>query len=211
MKKISRGSFHELPPTILFSNDVVRLCDLLKDGGHSSIRLRSADFELESPSEFEELAKTVDKGYVSHLHITARDPHVSIEFEPYSARVYISEDTNALRGLLVKITELVEKRKRRVWRFTQNFLPSLPIGASVYAFLEKRLEIALPLLLLGTVWHFWTFRQSTQRYSTIWLKPKEQAPGFFERNKDKLVLAVLSGILGALAKALFDWLERSGT
>jgi hypothetical protein len=205
MKKFSNGSIHKLPSAVLYLGDIERICELLKDSGCTSIALRTNDYELDSPEEFEQLASKAANQFTNQLEIKGYQPFVSIEFEPYSARILISDDSNALRGLQSKIVDLVQSRARPFWRTTNDILPMLPLPLAIIAFSGKRFEIAAALFLIFIAAMWWSLKRAMRQYSVIWFAAKAKSPGFIERNMDKIVLALLSGLFGAAAKAAVDW------
>ncbi len=67
------------------------------------------------------------------------------------------------------------------------------------------------LFMLGCVWWWWlAFRAQTRKYSIVVPKYRIDAPDFWKRNADKIVIAVISAIVGGLLTLLIKVLTAKG-
>jgi hypothetical protein len=65
--------------------------------------------------------------------------------------------------------------------------------------------VACVLTLLGACWFRWAFVHTVERYSTIVLRYRKDAPGFWQRNADHLAVALVSVVLTGIVTVLITW------
>jgi hypothetical protein len=71
-------------------------------------------------------------------------------------------------------------------------------------FYEKRFELGMSVAVLAAGLWAWSFRFDLMRYAVINLRRRAYEPSFFERNWDKILLALVFAFVGALVKTLVE-------
>jgi hypothetical protein len=206
MKKITRNFSVHLDPVILYIEDIKSILDVLHQL-NAKIELATIDAKYDN---LEELLQNEPK-LIYFLQITCREPYISIDLKGYEVWLYIAEDNLISRGAFEKIKTILNSRKRRFWKIINNSaVNGLLIGTilSVTTFQIKRIienkifltQILLPasLLILMIIGNIYTHNISVSKYSTIQLINKENK-NFFNRNKDNLLLSIISGIIGVIS------------
>jgi len=202
IKKKSPSRTEFLKPVTLFRDDLDRIVEILQ-AASPKISIETDEYVFES---VDDLVKTGQK-IINNLVITCGDiltsPHLMLFLKPHRIELFAREDEPLSRGLFEKIKDILIKRERIYARF-------LHAGWVLFAF-----AIALPILgiwyknsplsafsflftLSGILIMTWARRDRFERYSTIFLKKRAEQDSFWDRNKDQVLLAVISAVVGGL-------------
>ncbi|OGW51895.1 MAG: hypothetical protein A2Y81_06770 [Nitrospirae bacterium RBG_13_43_8] len=146
------------------------------------------------------------KELLHDIRITGRHPYISVEMEPNQIWLYISEDTPESRGLFEKIKAvLLRWRRRFTWLLHNSFLngiaSTLTMVGAVLGFRVQSRFLSVLIIALSLVCIFWAvygFQDRTKRYTVIVSKHRIETPGFVKRNRDSILLAIISALIGAL-------------
>ena len=209
MKKIETSIGEHLRPVVLYVEDLEQLERILQEGS-PEVSIRTKTHQLESLTELLQLPTAE----INELELTAMKPYVSVSFGPAHIWLYASDDTPAQRGVFEKIKAFLNTRKQSTWLFSP-ILDGLLLGAGINA---------LAWSILGRHWHgavvstvgivvaiafaVYAHRRRFRRFSIIRPRRRAESPGFMTRNADRIVLAVISALLGGVVGVAIDRLAR---
>jgi hypothetical protein len=203
MEKRKRSLFIDLPLVKLYLDDVYAIIDIFKENNCKDIYLQTNEYNV---SNFEDLRKvlTMSKHY---LKIGCKDPYIYLELDRYDARLYAYEDSAINRGILAKIEDIIRRNKRILdnifnnsWftGFSCSLIAALMILLVSFSHgLITWIGIAL-LIFIFIFTLYYNNRVSTKKYSIIIPIEKLVNKSFFVRNRDKLLVAIVSLIIGTL-------------
>lgn len=211
MKKILQSHFERLKPAKVYLDDIKEIIGFLENTC-KEVEIQSGDNLLDSLGELQSLKKEV----LHDLTISGKQPYISVDMNPDSLSLYITEDTPESRGLFEKVKDvLVRCRRPFTWLLHNSFLSGIPWGFAVFfALLGAKTQswslatLSVILSLLGLIWVFYSIRDWSKRYTVIVPRHRIESPGFVKRNKDKILLAIFSAIFGALVTYLLTHLQK---
>jgi hypothetical protein len=205
MEKVKQSFWKEYLPLRLFRDDVDVLYSLI------ATNCKEATIVIDNMklADISELNK-IEKPRVFDLNITGKEPYIEIDLSNRAARItHLDSDDIHLQGLTVKIEEVFKKRARllrilaslfntgKIWILTLAlimvpwFLPS-----------DQKIALALflgsPLLFLCCF--LWAWIINFKRHSMINLCHSASSKNFIQRNKDQIIMTILSHVIvGTLA------------
>jgi hypothetical protein len=200
MKKVPKSLSKNYLPVKLYLDDLENIEDILK--ATDSYSLRTDDYQYESVNE---LVTNVKTDRLRQLDIGTLG--VSINLGKISAAVHVSSNAANNAGTFYELDQILSRRTRLgKWSYSFPFMFILiPIVALLTSFLfllhlSLRLNLAISIVLyvLAAAWMVWIYYVRIARHSLIILVHKGTQKGFFERNKDNLILVIISGLLGAI-------------
>jgi hypothetical protein len=199
-EKITRISFD---PIILYIDDVKRIFEIISDvSEHFSV---IADgYVLDDKSEIDML----DSKEIHELIITSNEINVSIEMKNYQTVIWGNEKDTKSWGTILVLKDLLEKCQRKIWKIRKTFYPSYLI---LYSFVSLsmslvkdigkwRIYVLIPgviIYVIVAILFIMDITVRAKKYSTIRLY-KRGMNSFFIRQKDQILLSIISGIIGAL-------------
>ncbi len=207
MEKIIRPLSENLKPATLYLDDIENIIDTLRTVS-SEVIISTREYLLKDLQELRELKKE----QLTHLEIEIHEPYVSISFEPHRIWLYIAKDEPISRGLFEKVKEIVSRRERKIARITHSswlsgiligtFFPLLSLGIDKASYWIIFTSIVLFIIAILISWY--GFQDRFNKYSVIVLKNKNELPSFWKRNSDKIVLMILSAIIGSFITQAFS-------
>ena len=200
MKKIVKSYCEIIKPVKLYLDDLTEIVEILK-GACEEVCIQIEDVQLDDLDEISSLRKEV----IFDISVRGYEPYVSVEMKPHTIHLYIQEDTPESRGLLEKV-KTVLLRCRRFTLFLDNapyiFGTLLGFSIGIFVILKERpmvFGILNLALFMAVVLSFkFVFNEKLKHYTTVVLKYKIETPGFFKRNKDRILLALISASIGAI-------------
>ena len=206
MKKVTQSHGENTKPVKLYLDDLEEIIEILK-GACDEIEIQCGDMMLDSLDELLILKKEV----LHDLKICGRKPYISADMSPRGIWLFISEDTAESRGLFEKVkTILLRCRRPFTWFLHNSFLTGiawpLTLLGAVYGFkVQSKFMIALfgILFVLSIFWAIYGFQDWSRRYTVVIPKHRIESPGFAKRNRDKILLAVISALIGAMVTYFF--------
>jgi len=194
LKKLNKHLGEHLKPVKLFYDDIEEIYEILK-AANNEVKIEADNYEIESLDEI----LTIKKPFFTNLQISIRNPYVSINFKNNEIWLYASEDTAIQRGLYEKLKLLINKKKRLFAPLLQNSIFSgLYLGTSFWWFLTKEFTMGLIIIITGLLWMYLGYKSQFQHFSIIVPEYSNNKPNFFIRNKDNIILAVISALLGGI-------------
>lgn len=206
MKKITKSILKNLPYTKLYLEDLEWIFDLLKEEGFKQIQIKTNEYEL-TP---EELTK-IKENELSSITIRAFNPFlIIIELGSslgHDAKIYTSEDTTKAIGIVEKIRKLFKKRRRLVltyitkpWFALIVALVMQSIALLILKFDGNKLLytilFASSLIFIGFAFFLDTGYIFPK--NLIILDYNKDRPNFWIRNKDRIIIMILTIIFTAM-------------
>jgi hypothetical protein len=210
MKELRPSIRKNLPPLKLYLEDIEFLVKRLESIS-SRITIKTDTHEFENISEF----SNTQKEALRKLQILSRDPYLIVELNQLSASLYLSEDRPDARGVFEQIKSHLQKRRKfftAIFFSPIFFIPSIAFCLLVAPLISRFVPSSFQLFAL-LAWLFlyvcagclFLFLHN-RRYNIIIPKRRSDAPSFWERNWEKIVIGVLTGLLGLLIGWLIKFL-----
>lgn len=195
MKKLIKSYSVYLKPVILYIDDLDKILEYFKEVSDTII-IQTNEYEL---TDIEEI-KNINNDKLKYLYISTSNQGISLNIDN-NVSIYISEDTPILRGALEKIKQYLSKRQRKLMFILDNVVVyNLFVILTIYVVSTnfKKGNIYLGVfgiccLIIEIIW-VWVNLKSDY-HSIIYLKKKNDYPNFFKRNKDKLIIVIITAIL----------------
>jgi len=205
MKKIDKSISKEYLPVNLYLDDLENIHGILREVS-DSVSIETDEYKFDT---IEEVASNRKGDRIKELHLkTTTNPHVTLGFTPLWARIYVSSSEANGAGIFYKLNQVIEKRTRTLkWLYSfyvpfivggimllsSRFLPSLTYSSSPFY-----VSLAVSVTALLFMWVIWITYVRLRKHSTIALIHRSTEKSFLQRNKDNLILVIISALLGAI-------------
>ena len=202
MKKIDRHFDFETLPVILFLEDLYRLQEILTVKSGTEFKISDDNYEYHSVDEL--ISKRGDEE-LTGLTMKARDPFAEIELAKMWTRIRVfggTERDNA--GVAFQLEATLKKCHRPLFRwlnFKTFLLGNLLLSFPVFFHQQSFYFLAYAIFLMIVVW---TMFIKLTRHSFVILRSRKQS-GFIKRNRDIIVISLLTAIVGAAVGAFVTW------
>lgn len=194
-----------LYPVKLYLDDLKKIEAMLNEVS-KDIKIESEGYEFSNIDELIQLQKES----IETLCMKIYNPYLSIEFKKNEVWLYIADDTALSRGIYEKIKDYLYKHKRNLSWVRKNSLYTsiILIGYSIISgFFIKymgitfaKINLAFMIGMFLLVIYF-----SRAQFSLIYLVRRVEKPSFVERNKDRIILSIISAVFGGLV----TWILRN--
>jgi hypothetical protein len=215
MERNIQSHSEQLKPVLLYRDDIEQIVELLREVS-PNVELSTDEHKFNDVKEWADLKRD----YFTNMLLKTRNPYVYVGLSKNSVHLYIAEDTPQSRGTFEKIKRFLMDRKAPGQKLLNPSMPPLVFNLPLYAFLflpgplrdRDWTSISVTgILMLGCVWWWWLAIQSRLRkYSVIVPKYRIDAPNFWKRNSDKIVLVIISALIGSLLTLLIKSLTTKG-
>jgi hypothetical protein len=208
MRRKPQGFFRVVTSVRVYLDDLRRLHDeMARVSG--KVRVDTDQFELDGIDDVADIPGDRLFG----LSLRATNPSVTVEFARLGAFVFRHDDDPSAVGLAELIRQqLLAFRRPAHWVFTWWALGCVllvDVLASIVNFLDLAgdasravgIGVSLVVLVGGGVLLFGRLR----RGSVVYLRNRRDAPSFFKRNADQLIVSGISTALGAAIGSLLTW------
>ena len=122
------------------------------------------------------------------------------------------EDDIKLRGLADKIRDILSERKSYLRFFANVWSPNLVTLIWITFCLISKETITpisfLVYVLFFGLWLLWGIWINTKKHILIYLYDYSSKSGFFKRNKDNILISVLSALIGGIITLAITWLLK---
>jgi hypothetical protein len=195
MRRVDEPISKEYLPLRLFLDDLQEIENILK-GPAQSVSIKVRGFEFDSIDEF---SKNSGHRKITDLQITCSTPYVSLEFTRFSARLYVGSSDDTAAGLFHKLDQLLTQSRIPFWFLHSYYFVwvlniLLPLNTAVVSNEPTSTSVSL----VAGAWIFRVLYVRLRRHSTVILSNRNERSTFLSRKKDDLILALISGIIGAL-------------
>lgn len=164
-----------------------------------------------STDEWEDVdpSRLTDIGEAAELEISIAEPKASLRVESGRIVFHAEETSFRTRGLLARVRDVLDRKGRTRFRtLRQN---AVFVGISLFAISVGAMFRDLELAPFASIGHIMAGVAVSlvilavamyERRTTSRIRLVDPAPGFWARNKDKVVLMLLSVGLGAVTTAV---------
>ncbi len=167
------------------------------------MRFITPDFEYNS---LEDLLAAEGPGSINSLQITTEDDDLMVILDYPMSILMTRDDRPELLGVLSQVKEILERKARTHRRKTLlGFTVAVILlagGSAGVGLLISRwtgiISFAVGVWLMFTV-PFLLSARARSPVQTVRLQSRSEAPGFLERNRDSLFVAVIAALVGAVA------------
>ena len=208
MKKIKKSHSIYITPIRLFLEDIQTIEDIYKQYC-KSFTIKTDDYVLDTTAELKE----INKEKISRLSFESFDPHIHVDLSECTARIYSRKDDPNSLGIVAKLKEVLDKRVTS-WRFIFSSWIMIPAQILLWVFYWTFLCVnslsmisgltIIPLIMV--LWYVAQYRFKSKKHTIIYIVNKKNLPNFFRRNKDQIVLVVISAIVGGIISFFLFWI-----
>ncbi|AHF08586.1 hypothetical protein [Desulfitobacterium metallireducens] len=208
MKKIVHSYSLYIPPGNYFIDNLLEIYEKLRSVS-LDVKITSNDYEFES---FEELRQYNQD--IKEISFSITQPYITIEINKW-VWIYTSDDIPFNRGMVEQLRDICLKQvkpfnsKSQSGSKLSNIITILFLSVGGFILGKQKNLIGMFFLIFGWSYWFWDYYTSLHRQSSIKLKPKEDVPPFWIANKDKIIIAFISAILGGVVKVFLDIVIKS--
>lgn len=210
MEKIQKSYRKKYPILRIFKQDIKEIADIFKQN-YEKIKIVADGYQLNDISEIDNIKKqeitdleiscggySLESGYYTGLILSFSQDSAYIS-------VYNDEDVKAL-GVASKIDTILSRRENKILNLLVSYWMFLVfnviIWLVIWLFPSNENEILKPallifILLIVLFWMIWNWKVDTKKYSLIYLYDSK-APGFFKRNRDNIILVIISAVAGGI-------------
>lgn len=193
MKQIISEYSEDLKPVKVYLDDLEKIVAILNET-NQRVEIIIGNYMLDNVEELKQIKEEV----LYNMTIRVCNPYISVNLRPNNARIYISEDTTISRGILGKIKDVLIRRKRHIAyvnlfyitsgiSFITGIFLSYSYNSKYFFIWLIGLALTLFLILLNCI--------ICGKYSIIIPKYKIDAPSFFKRNSDKIIIGIITAII----------------
>lgn len=203
MERIDKSISKEYLPLTIYRDDLEEIATALP--ADAEISISTGDYKFTSVAEFAEHTKA-DRIY--DLEFKSREPYMIIEFRQVRARIYVGSSAPMSAGVFFAVDQILKRNRRFLaWCYSLYFVWIINglLFLSTVLFIGKVPRRAIPsfwypainsMFIAAALWIFYVCRF---RYSVVIPRYRHTARGFFVRNRDNLIVAVIAAIIGAIA------------
>jgi hypothetical protein len=127
--------------------------------------------------------------------------------------LFTDKDLPAQRGVFEKMKKvLIQKKRYKVPTIVYPILFILIFNVTLYfvkPYIENPLEhfliLSIAVLIISFFIGYLTYQIYQNKRSIIFLDKRIDSPTFWERNKDQIIVAFVSSIMGAVAGAIITF------
>ncbi len=203
MKKLDKSISENYLPIKLYLDDLETIEEILKEVSNS-ISFEAENYKFDS---IEELKGNLKLTQINELEVKTSSPYISIDFTRIWARVYVSSSETSNAGVFYKLDQIISRRTRKPrWKYSFYFFNITTIillmnGMPLIQRLFSRSlnpYVSLTISAIWFIWMIWFFYVRFRQHTVIVLAHRNSEKPFLQRNKDNLILAIISALLGAI-------------
>ena len=212
MKKSIRTGSLNLPPLRIYIDDILYLCDLIKNSQSDSM-LNIGEFEFEDINEIQDLREK----YVRDVWIRNRETGVVFSMSGSAATILFHENDPVSVGIASKIKDRLMKRRSWSQEFMSGTYSTITILSisillsflivsitkyfEIVFFKDQMWLVAISIMVFIALM---TFSIKLSNIKNILIMTEEKNDGrFWSRNKDKILVGLIFMILGTIVGKLF--------
>lgn len=186
-------------PVILHLDDFTEIVEILNGGGKSP-EISTEEYRFTS---IDEVCQKHQSGRLTSLSIKSTSPYLTLDLYRSSCRLYVGSSRPEAAGLFWKIDSVLRRCQRPaawVYSWPGSLGIGILFGLSLNPAFKLHLAVGLALIALWGAWNLWFLRVQLRYHSLVILEPRAGTGirGFINRNKDQLLLALISALLGLI-------------
>jgi len=213
MEKIDKSVRKSYPPLRLYLEDLMEIIDIF-DANFNEYKIEVDDFKLDNIDEIDK----INKKEINNLYIsTFEGGFTSLNLNSFSASLKIdNEQDNKLLAVFHKIDKLLTGKEKFYLRVlaTPNTTYIFSLGILIFALLLLSHKISLLLYILISliliclmiVFLIVGYRIASKKYCIIYMVNSDSKIGFFEKNKDNIILSLFSTIFGGIIVVVITYI-----
>jgi hypothetical protein len=188
-------------PIVLWRDDLERIIAILVARGED-VEIIAEEYSFETVAELVHHFGTIHP--LTVLEIKGQKPYATLDLGRLDARLFVSSRENG-SGVFFELSKVLAAGQRR-WPiiYSWPFILTLGWGNNVWPLLGKYITgwefryAVLDWLVISFSWMIWAMFIRLRRTSVVHLARRSEAQSFSQRNKDQLIVAIISAIVGAL-------------
>lgn len=198
MKKKSKFISKYLNPVKLYMDDIDEIVSKIQ---HICSELEFSDKDYEYDSLEELIKHSGDK--LRELSIIGREPYISLDITKYNIGLYTAGESDEAVCLFYFFKDFLRNKSKWYWKFLKPFVWGNMLIPATFIFLAAWFANGISsgvarvaFVVLSII--FLLFILSILKYlegSTIYLKKRYKVISFLERNRDNIVMAIITGII----------------
>ncbi len=193
---------------LLYLDDVINIERVFNESNPKNFKIITDEYEFDSTSEIKSENKQLKQ-----LEIRSFSPFVTLSLDKDSAYLSCLDDDINTVGLVSKINSLMstyqQKRQWFIIMVTPIICPVIMyifLMAIVYILKKQSTTyfLVIPFIVTfisSTILYIMNLKKSPQ-FSVIKLTYRNQESNFFSRNKDQVVLSIISALIGSIFTVL---------
>lgn len=201
MKKTEITRFEDFPAAKLYIEDLKEILDIIGNNCEK-VEFRTGEYEEVLPSELDDLVKNMNKKRFDDIYIKANHPYVSVDIRSYGVSAYISEDSLTQHGLISKIRNIIDRRKKKCFGVVANTLCYLPMVGFGSALSQGEWGLAGIFIALSLLMIWPLVKYQMEQKVVVLTSSISETESFLVRRKDELFVALIAALLGALVSFL---------
>lgn len=217
MERLQKSHREFLPPVCLCLEDIEAIIREIR-GVAKEVRMETDEFALKDGTELENLGSSS----IHELNLRSDQPDISLSLSPGSVCLAIGRDDAASRGVFEKIKTILRRCRRRILFWSDKvvnlsgFVGGIILAGIIWALYNNKWFAAVlaSALAIYILWMYWTLRELSRHYSTIFIARRSAQLGFLQRNRDTILVAIISALVGGLvmlgAQGLIRFLWQAG-
>lgn len=207
MKKIEKPIYKKLPPLVLYLNDIQELYKFLKEITDEQVVIETNGYRLNSPDELSGIEKDKTNSFtIKYEESFFKDDYSRVEIclEQNHGSIYVNREDIKAQGIAANIEKiLLPHKKSNVPHIVSNvlFICSLVIFILSLKYPNSNTSIVLigivsfiGIACLALLGHLHSYRW----YNTVFFKSRKEAPSFWKRNKDQIIVGIVTGVIVAI-------------
>lgn len=205
MRKLSKRLRDRLPSVKLYADDLQRLKEILSEAG-DAVTVKTSDYEFDTLEELKNIGK-----FVREIDLETDKTRVWVWIKKDGVSLSSASDVTS-RGLLAEVKAFLLSRRRwgtRVFSspFSVALGATLMTGSGNAATLDSAEKVVLPILLVAALGAFLVVMGFGDFPRTIiFTTRRSERPSVWERNKDQLLLQVVSGVISLVVGLVVGYL-----
>lgn len=184
-------------PLVLWYEDVEEIFDTLSNSA-KSIKLSNGTYEFDNLSETRDHCSNEPQ---NKFKVSASEPYTRFEGDRMGASLYVSGNEKSAH-VYFEINNVLTRAQRKPTILYRSWLVTVVIlllGA-VPRVIQDPIwsQIILPMQIAAFAWFLWIMFLGLRRATVVHLVRRSEGKGFFERNKDQLLMMIIGIIVGGL-------------
>jgi len=209
MKQIDRKQNKTYLPVCLYLDELSAIEKIINDAGGKPI-IKIADCEFDSIADLVKNQSLLENNKLDEALITSRTPSIYIFLRKTWASLEIDTSDLISTGVFTKIDKILKSCKRRTawinhtwWGLLLLFIISVSLFLILLFYFEIHfiskdiLSILSPVQIAGITCLLYVIFYKINTTKII-LQNRANAPSFFKRNKDQIIVNVIIAIIGAI-------------
>ena len=204
MERIPKNISKHIGGVKIYVEGLERIIDVLSRED-PNVELTTDEFRFQNLEDL--LSKYEKSDYLQYLSIKISNPRISVSFDNNKVFIYASDNDALSSGLFLKVENIIKSYVRPIYILSNGFIyfPSIILLMTLVVlggkFLPANIYNFLVPVAIG-VSIFWAFLYAylTFPHSANIVVPRRQSEGrgFFIRNRDSLILVLISALFGSI-------------